>query len=309
MVTIKVRESFIIICGFVGISLFISWAQAQQPQSKQPVDPYIAERLVDESNFINEKFRAGRLTQHERTILIDNLDYVREQEASFKARGKFTAADRQYLNELLSQNRYMIDKRGPVETLRSARVGVDSSIYYDGPYRIGGGSYYYYNGGFYVYEGGAFRFHHNAPRAEREYYEEQYRKNREHYNRDYHSWQEQHPEHPWTSQREEDRRKAPAKAATTTAPSTPVSETKPAKEMKAEKATEPSLPATKLPPGKKININAASKEELGALPGIGSAKAQAIIDGRPYKRIEDIMKVKGIKQGEFNKIKDLISVE
>ena len=38
-------------------------------------------------------------------------------------------------------------------------------------------------------------------------------------------------------------------------------------------------------------------------------KAQAIIDGPPYQKTEDIMKVKGIKQGEFNKIKDLITVK
>jgi competence protein ComEA len=38
-------------------------------------------------------------------------------------------------------------------------------------------------------------------------------------------------------------------------------------------------------------------------------KAQAIIDGRPYEKIEDIMKVNGIKQGEFNKIKGLITVK
>jgi len=66
---------------------------------------------------------------------------------------------------------------------------------------------------------------------------------------------------------------------------------------------------TKLAPGQKVNINSASEEELDVLPGIGPVKAQAIIDGRPFKTIEDIMKVRGIKEGEFAKIKDIISVK
>jgi competence protein ComEA len=61
--------------------------------------------------------------------------------------------------------------------------------------------------------------------------------------------------------------------------------------------------------GQKIDINTASKEELDALPGIGPVRAQAIIDGRPFKTIEDIMKVKGIKEVEFGKIKDMITVK
>ena len=63
------------------------------------------------------------------------------------------------------------------------------------------------------------------------------------------------------------------------------------------------------PEREKVNINTASKEELDALPGIGPVKAQAIIEGRPFKTIEDIMKVKGIKDGEFSKIKDMITVK
>lgn len=75
-------------------------------------------------------------------------------------------------------------------------------------------------------------------------------------------------------------------------------------------ATEKVSKATsKLAPGQRININTATKQELEALPGIGSSKAQRIIEGRPYEKPEDIMKVKGIKQKLFDKIKDNITVK
>ena len=62
----------------------------------------------------------------------------------------------------------------------------------------------------------------------------------------------------------------------------------------------------------KININTASKEELMKLPGVGEAKAAMIIQFREengrFQQIEDIMKISGIKEGMFAKIKDFIKV-
>lgn len=86
----------------------------------------------------------------------------------------------------------------------------------------------------------------------------------------------------------------------------------------AQKATAPTVKtpvkaaaatAAKLTPGQKVNLNKATKEQLEALPEIGAVKAQAIIDGRPYKKIDDVMKIKGIKEGTFGKIKDFIVVD
>lgn len=68
-----------------------------------------------------------------------------------------------------------------------------------------------------------------------------------------------------------------------------------------------------LPEGShKVNLNTAGKDELMTLRGVGEAKADDIIRYREshggFQKIEDIMKISGIKEAAFQKIKDDITV-
>jgi competence protein ComEA len=101
---------------------------------------------------------------------------------------------------------------------------------------------------------------------------------------------------------------SPPAAKETPAKIAPTPQKAPTPAATAEKTTAKAAAPAKLAPGQKVNINTGTKEQLEALPEIGPVKAQSIIDGRPYKTPEDIMKVKGIKEGTFNKIKDYITV-
>ncbi len=68
-------------------------------------------------------------------------------------------------------------------------------------------------------------------------------------------------------------------------------------------------PEYRLAPGEKVNLNTAEIKVLMALPGIGRARAEAIVEMRPLARIEDVMKVKGIKQKAFKRLRGLIVVK
>jgi competence protein ComEA len=61
-----------------------------------------------------------------------------------------------------------------------------------------------------------------------------------------------------------------------------------------------------------VNIQTATVEELQLLPGIGPSKAEAIVahrERRAFRRVQDILRVRGIGRGTFRRIRDMITVE
>jgi competence protein ComEA len=81
-------------------------------------------------------------------------------------------------------------------------------------------------------------------------------------------------------------------------------------------AQEPARPAAKAttmaPAGAPINLNTATVAQLETLPGIGKSTAERILEYRQknggFKKIEDLMNVRGIGEKSFLKMKPLITV-
>ena len=69
-----------------------------------------------------------------------------------------------------------------------------------------------------------------------------------------------------------------------------------------------SVGVSEIQKNQKININTASLSELDTLTGIGAARAQAIVDNRPYSKTEELISKARIPQSVYDKISSSISV-
>ena len=68
----------------------------------------------------------------------------------------------------------------------------------------------------------------------------------------------------------------------------------------------------KTPPAHPLDLNVANVKELQQVPGIGPKTAQAIVDFRyksgPFRRIEDLLAIKGISQRKLDKMRPYLKV-
>jgi competence protein ComEA len=85
------------------------------------------------------------------------------------------------------------------------------------------------------------------------------------------------------------------------------SSTKTEKPAAATKAAKPPAPAAAI-----VNLNTATQAQLESLPGVGAKAAERILEYRQkngqFKKIEDLMNVKGIGEKSFLKLKPRLTV-
>jgi competence protein ComEA len=80
----------------------------------------------------------------------------------------------------------------------------------------------------------------------------------------------------------------------------------------AAAAQDPDRSSTKASASAPVNLNTATAAQLEALPGVGARTAALIVEYRQknggFKKIEDLMNVRGVGEKSFLKLKPLITV-
>jgi hypothetical protein len=80
----------------------------------------IPERFAKQQRRINQGIKSKKLTSEESKILLDNVDFIRQEEARLKAAGKLSPQEQNRLHTLLDQNSAMIEnkKDNPVKKVK-----------------------------------------------------------------------------------------------------------------------------------------------------------------------------------------------
>ena len=69
---------------------------------------------------------------------------------------------------------------------------------------------------------------------------------------------------------------------------------------------------TKHPPAHSVDLNTATSEQLQQVPGIGPSTANAIVNFRqksgPFKKIEDLLAIKGISKARLEKMRPYLTL-
>jgi DNA uptake protein ComE-like DNA-binding protein len=58
-----------------------------------------------------------------------------------------------------------------------------------------------------------------------------------------------------------------------------------------------------------LDLNSASLDQLKALPGVGEQYAKKIVDGRPFKKVDELMSKKIVPQSVYDQIKGLVAIK
>ncbi|WP_157817733.1 helix-hairpin-helix domain-containing protein [Candidatus Thiodictyon syntrophicum] len=61
-------------------------------------------------------------------------------------------------------------------------------------------------------------------------------------------------------------------------------------------------------PTQMVDVNSAARDELMGIPRVGEATANAIIEGRPYQTVEDLLRVRGIGEKMLEKIRPWVKI-